>query len=327
MTDRGTFVISLDFELFWGVHDFLTLEEYGAHIQGAASAIEGMLELFSEYGIHSTFATVGFLFAENKKTLFNALPTTQPQYTKQVLSPYYKHIEGIGESEEDDPYHFAYTLLQKIQRTPNQEIGSHTFSHYYCLEDGQDLNSFKADLEAAKASAQSVGIELKSLVFPRNQYNETYLEACKEAGISSYRGNEQSWIYRPESREKESLFKRLNRLMDSYVNLSGHHTFRLKDCADQTPFNIPSSRFLRPYSSSLRFFEGLKLRRIKNSMTQAAKNNQVYHLWWHPHNFGQNEKENLQNLRQILEHYKSMEATHQFQSLNMVEISNMLSSS
>ena len=30
----------------------------------------------------------------------------------------------------------------------------------------------------------------------------------------------------------------------------------------------------------------LRLNRIKNEIIQAAKAGEIYHLWWHPHNFG-----------------------------------------
>ena len=45
--------------------------------------------------------------------------------------------------------------------------------------------------------------------------------------------------------------------------------------------NLPASFFIRPYSKKLFLFNNLKLRRIKNSMTHAAKNREMIHLWWH----------------------------------------------
>src|SRR2546426_12614664 len=57
-----TFIISLDFELFWGVRDVTTLDRYGANLRGVRDAIPAMLRLFSERGIRATWATVGFLF-------------------------------------------------------------------------------------------------------------------------------------------------------------------------------------------------------------------------------------------------------------------------
>ena len=68
--------------------------------------------------------------------------------------------------------------------------------------------------------------------------------------------------------------------------------------------------------------EPLRLRRIKNSMIHAAKKGEVYHLWWHPHNFGKNTDENLQFLTEILELAVTLRNDYGFKSLNMGEASS-----
>lgn len=50
---------------------------------------------------------------------------------------------------------------------------------------------------------------------------------------------------------------------------------------------------LRPYSPRLSFLEGLRLRRIRHEMVHAAKKGELYHLWWHPYNFGANWRRTL----------------------------------
>lgn len=59
--------------------------------------------------------------------------------------------------------------------------------------------------------------------------------------------------------------------------------------------------FLRPYSRSLAFGEPLKVKRILDSIEYAAKHSQIYHLWWHPHNFGLHIEENINQLEKICE--------------------------
>ena len=39
-------------------------------------------------------------------------------------------LAKVGENEQDDLLHFGKSLIEKIKRTPHQEIGSHTFSHF-----------------------------------------------------------------------------------------------------------------------------------------------------------------------------------------------------
>ncbi|MBK9533038.1 MAG: hypothetical protein IPO42_14830 [Chitinophagaceae bacterium] len=62
--NTGTFVISLDYELLWGVWDVTSIDKYGEHILGVKKVIPALLNLFDAYHIRSTFATVGILFCK-----------------------------------------------------------------------------------------------------------------------------------------------------------------------------------------------------------------------------------------------------------------------
>jgi peptidoglycan/xylan/chitin deacetylase (PgdA/CDA1 family) len=192
----GALVISLDFELHWGVLDSRPLEEYRENILGVRRGVPTLLELFRRYRIHATWATVGFLFCRTREELLAATPTTRPNYHDRRLCPY-QTIAEIGDDERDDPFHYAPSLIAMIRRDPFQEIASHTFSHYYCLEPGQDRAVFEVDLRASIAVARREGIETRSLVFPRNQVNEAYLDSCARLGVAAYRGNAPGWMHRP----------------------------------------------------------------------------------------------------------------------------------
>lgn len=314
---KGTFVISLDFELFWGMRDKRTITGYGQHIRGVRKALPLMLEIFDAHGVKATFATVGMLFFDNKVALMEALPTLRPGYSNPHISPYSGHIDQVGASEDEDPYHFGASLVHLIQRHPGHEIGCHTFSHYYCLEHGQTREEFAADLEAAIQAAGRFGVELRSFVFPRNQYNETYLEVCRERGITSFRGNERNWLYDARNGEDESHLRRAFRLLDTWVSLSGHNCHAL---GGELPLNIPSSRFLRPWSNQFRALEGLKLRRITRAMDYAARSGKIFHLWWHPHNFGRYVEENIAFLNKVLAHYRKLNASTGMRSMTMGEL-------
>lgn len=318
-TQGGIFVISLDFELYWGMRDRVSLDSYGANLLGVRAVVPALLDLFAEYGIHATWATVGFLFFTGREDLLLGLPEKQPRYANRRLSPY-RDLERLGTDERQDPFHFAPALIALIAASPGQEIGTHTFSHYYCLEPGQDVDAFRDDLAAAIRVARRYDLRLRSLVFPRNQFNARYLAVCAEMGITAYRGNESSWIYRARNEEEESLSRRAVRLVDAYVNLSSHNAYSLRERVGEAPRDIPSSRFLRPYSPRLRLLEPLRARRIRDDLTHAARTGQVYHLWWHPHNFGVNLEENLTFLRQILAHYRRLRTAYGMESLNMGEL-------
>ncbi len=330
MSNHGFLVISLDFELYWGMFDKVSLTEYGQNIRGAHEAIPEMLALFSSYGIHVTWATVGMLMCENKTELLQYLPTKamQPNYTNTNVSAY-EHIKHapIGENEHDDPYHFGKSLAKRILQTPHQELGSHTFSHYYCI-DGSENNRaiFAADCEAFNKVSISLAQTISSIVFPRNQVTAEALSICEQFGFRAYRGTPKHFLYSGKTEAQQTTtILRILRLMDTYINLSGHHTHPISTIYRTNPkeselINVQGSWFLRPYSKTLAIFEPLKIRRIKKAMTHAAKHGETYHLWWHPHNFGINRKENLNNLLSILEHFKTLQTQYGMQSANMQEM-------
>lgn len=323
MSGQGTFIISLDFELNWGVHDVFTLEQYGEHIRGVRTAVPRMLALFEQYEIHATWATVSMLCFKDKDELINHLPAILPTYENHSFSPYAK-LHTVGENEETDPYHFGQSLVLQILQVPNQEIGTHTFSHYYCLEEGQKSEQFQADLHASLNVPCLQPHTIRSLVFPRNQTNADYLAICKQLGIEAYRGNEKHAIYKATGYNDRSKVKRAIRLLDAYVNLTGHHTYKLQHEQNNVPVNVRSSRFLRPYHPTLKFAEPLRLQRIKKGIEHAAKHGEVYHLWWHPHNFGTHVNENLSFLQKILAHVYEMKEKYGLQSKTMGEAASAI---
>lgn len=315
---NGNFVISLDYELMWGVRDKKSKEDYGSNIVSVNNVINDLLKYFETYNINATFATVGFLFFDNKKQLDEQLPSLKPTYDDKNLSPYNGYIHSIKNLEQD-LLHFASKDIDKIKSCCNHEISTHTFSHYYCLEPGQKLEQFKHDIKSAIKIAKQKGVDIKTIVFPRNQFNEEYRDLLISQGIKAYRGNEKSWFYKERNGQEETLLRRLMRLIDTYINISGNHCYKINTNRDELT-NIPSSRFLRPYNPKLKLLEKFRIRRITQSMTYAAKNGMTYHLWWHPHNFGSYKEENFKFLETILNHYKELNKRYNFKSVSMKEL-------
>jgi peptidoglycan/xylan/chitin deacetylase (PgdA/CDA1 family) len=320
--NNGLFVISLDFELMWGVWDVTTTKRYGKNITGVQQVIPSLLHIFEQYQVKATFATVGFLFCKDKDELFATNPHLLPAYSNDEYNVYKKELPIIGNDEQDDPYHFGYSLFEQLKES-NQEIGTHTYSHYYCLEDGQTAEQFDADIKAAKLIAYKKGVVLNSFVFPRNQVNEEYLEVLAANNINVYRGNPTSWIYKPRRLAAEIYFIRLCRLLDTYLPVSGYNTHSLQR-QQGLPINIPASRFLKPYAPKLKWLEKLRMHRIKKEMTKAAQKKELYHLWWHPHNFGVNLEQNIAFLTALLDHYKLLQKKYGFASVSMNEAASII---
>jgi peptidoglycan/xylan/chitin deacetylase (PgdA/CDA1 family) len=320
--DFGALVISLDFELHWGVRDKCGPDgPYRQNLIGARQAIPQILDLFEAFDVAATWATVGFLFAHSRREREEFSPLVRPKYVDQRLNAY---AEPIGESERDDPLHFAPSLIQEIAQRPRQEIATHTFSHYYCQEPGETREAFAADLASSMAIGRHHGFDVRSIVFPRNQFRPGYEDVLKQAGIVCYRGNEPNWMYQPRPRSRETLAVRAPRLLDGYVPLSGPKFVRWDEVLQANGLcDVRSSMFLRPYSASRRNFESLRLHRVAGGLRAAAENRSIFHLWWHPHNFGTHTQENLDFLRKVLGVYASCRDEHGMRSLSMAGVANI----
>ena len=316
--DKGILIVSLDLELYWGVRDIARLDESRDKLLAARAAVPRLLDLFTRHEIHATWATVGMLFFHSKEDLLRCVPRTLPRYARRKLSPY-EDLETLGANETQDPFHFAYSLVRAIASTPRQEIGTHTFSHYYCLEDGQDVDTFRADLNAGVSAASRLGIGIESLVFPRNQVNEGYLQACAEAGIRVYRGNNAGWMHARRQRRKESQPWRGLRLLDCYLNLSGHNTYDPREITGRVPMELPSSRYLRMNPRWLGPLEPLRMRRLRYEMQHAARHGRVYHLWFHPEDIGADADRNYSFLEKVFEGFADLREEGAMESLNMQE--------
>jgi hypothetical protein len=55
-------------------------------------------------------------------------------------------------------------------------------------------------------------------------------------------------------------------------------------------------------------------------MTRAAAEGHLFHLWWHPHNFGVDLRENLDVLSALLRHFSELQERYGMQSLSMADV-------
>jgi len=317
--NHGSFVISLDFELLWGMIDKEN-NTYQKNILGVYEVLPKMIKLFQQYKVNVTVATVGFILFKNKQELLTHLPAQTPSYINTKNSPYEnQYIQNI-KSDESRLY-FAPDLIEFLKTCDNVEIGTHTFCHYYCWEEGQTKEQFEEDIKMAVAIAKEKGIEIRSIVFPRNNVNEAYLPICRKYGIYAYRGNPQKNF---QEIALNSIKTRIIRLLDSYFNISGDTTISYDELNAGEMINVPASRLFRPFNPKLRIIDFLKIRRIKQEMKYAAVKGKLYHLWWHPHNFGINIEKNLNALEVILKYYQQLNSKYQMESYKMSQFAELL---
>jgi hypothetical protein len=124
---------------------------------------------------------------------------------------------------------------------------------------------------------------------------------------------------------QRTIWRRGARIIDNYVNLTGLNITEWSRIPQPDGlYRIPSSRFLRPWSTGLRALEPPRLQRILKPLDEAARRNCIFHLNWHPHNFGVNVDENLAVLRSIVEHFRQCRERYGMRSHSMEEIAAVL---
>lgn len=317
----GIFTISLDFELHWGAFDKRDRELHKERYINTLKVVPQLLELFSRNEVNVTWATVGSLFANDKDEWMAYLPEQKPAY-KQTRFSAYQWVEKNDLPIEYSWAHFAPEEVRLITQYEGQELGTHTFAHYYCLEPGQTVAQFENDLGAAQRISQDkVGQSLTSLVFPRNQFNSEYLKACYRQGIKVVRSNPDKWFWTGITEDKTTLARKLFRTGDTYTPLGGITSYPVSAITqnDDEPMLLPASRLLRPYDRKYPALNKLRLKRILKEMKYAAKHGHCYHLWWHPENFGDDPDESIKDLTAIIQHYSNLKNSHGMQSWNMAE--------
>jgi peptidoglycan/xylan/chitin deacetylase (PgdA/CDA1 family) len=315
----GKFIISLDFELFWGIFDKYEIEDKVAYFENTLLAIPQMLKLFEQNEIHVTWATVGALMANDLAELRRFYPTALPNFENKKFSAdeFIKTNEKKINSHAYQRFFFAPHLVELIKNTRYQEIGTHTFLHNYSLEKGQTINSFEADIKAAKKIAkEKFNIDIRSIVFPRNQYNTDYIQSCLDNGLANIRVNPNCWYMKANNSESERIYHRVFRTLEAYLPIR-NASFR-NESNNRGGIN-PASRFLRPVKTKNLMYS-LQLNRVLGEMTNAAKTNSNYHLWWHPHNFGNNVNLSIEMLQEIIKHYHNLNRKYSLVSANMSEV-------
>ncbi len=317
--------ISLDFELHWGC--FETMKEmndtYRKYFTNTRRAIPEMLKIFASHELHVTWAAVGMLYRKNRQEWEQNMPELIPSFKNPEISAY-EWVKKNGFESDEDPYHFAPHLVDLIQSTPHQEIGTHTYAHYFCLEEGQTKDQFRADIKMAVELAKQKGNSIRSLVFPRNQYNADYLSVCSEMGITAVRTNPDIW-YWSYSNEAGGFMKRFFRAGDAYIKMQPIQPVFLKDIdTSKMPLELPASRLYRPWRPKYAIENKLKLKRILGEMTKAAQMGAYYHIWWHPHNFGYYPDQCLEELEKIAQHFTQLHKQYGFETLTMEETTQRL---
>jgi peptidoglycan/xylan/chitin deacetylase (PgdA/CDA1 family) len=287
MTQRASVVISLDFELRWGMQDRLRFDRnaYRENLENETHVAPQLLRLFLERQIRATWAVVGAIACRSWDEYFVRAPRP-PRYQNPdlAISPRYAELDPDGR------LHFGAGFVHAIHGTPGQELGTHTFSHILMREPGVTADDVRLDLHAvASLWRERFGAAPVSLVFPRNQIAfESVVRGC---GIRIWRGTEGPWYFDRNEAGRMSPLSRGLRLFDAvnpYVRRASSVQGEVTRSSLFLRANLPRPAWV------------LHVARIRRELA-ALRPPQVFHLWWHPHNLGPQVRVRLGRVEQILD--------------------------
>jgi hypothetical protein len=266
--------ITVDYELFWGVHDSLGWEKYKENILGASSALLKIVEITNKYNVKLSIACVGMLM-EDKEIDFN-LFENQNLIPKKALC--------------------AKNEIIALAKYDNCEIGSHTFSHSM-LDEKSEIDI----IDDIRKTNDLLRNSCRFHVFPRNKFSKNAYNTYKDSRNMIMRSIDNNWIDKKLKNSNNNLFKktlRFLRFIDSFINLSGHNPSIPDERYTSNKDLWFSSKYYR--CSESRILNFLRNRRIYNSILSAIKKNKDYHFWFHPHNFGSKTEIHLKSFENLL---------------------------
>lgn len=280
-------VISLDFEMRWGVHDIygLNFQMYRENVLNLHEVIPLTLRLLAERKLQATWATVGAIGLASWQEYFNLAPPVPAYHNKRLaIDPRY------ADYDIDGLLHFAPDLVWKILSTPGQELGSHTFSHIYFREPGVTETNFILEMDAvSRLWREKFKTDSVSLVFPKNQSAFEYL--IPQTGVKIWRGNENAWYFDQTTKQANSLLPRLLRLNESvspWVRRAVPSEGGVTRSSLFIRFNLPDPLW------------NLHMARVKNEL-RSISFGQIFHVWWHPENLGCRLARSLNRLKELLD--------------------------
>ncbi|MBI5570236.1 MAG: polysaccharide deacetylase family protein [Desulfomonile tiedjei] len=323
--DKAVFVISLDTELAWGSFDRDGLRAYERYYSQVRSVVERLLVLFQRYGIRATWALVGHLFLrscsrDGADSHSHVLQPSYSWYPQGWLSqdPY--------SSVETDPFFYAPDVVEMILGSgKNHEIASHTFTHAILGDPECSRDVALSQLRESGRLAREKGLELTSLVFPRNSIG--HLDVLCELGYVSFRGLERNWFRKLNSTPIAGRFCRyFDKLMAFTPPCYKEFTCYRKTAVQRWLFDLPASMFYPPFGG-LWNLVGLSRRveQAKKGVAQAVRNKALFHLWFHPFNLASSPLL-FEGLEEVLASIDDQVQAGNLESLTMTETALYLNS-
>jgi peptidoglycan/xylan/chitin deacetylase (PgdA/CDA1 family) len=301
MSAPGTFLLTFDVELLWGLFFDRRWRERATKKYGAVREVfPEILALLSRHDVRATFAFVGHLFLESCEHVDGRAHPDMPRPTTCPFPGDWYDFDP-GTDLKTDPLWYGRDLVKAVHSArPEHEFGGHGFSHAF-LDDRPELA--RAEMRACRAAAEEIGVTLRSFVYPQDRVaNESELAP---AGFTCFR----------------SAGVRRGRLRALLDRIRGAAPPVGRPVLRDGVVEVPTSATIPPAMGIRRLISmSSRLAEVRKGLTAARDEGAVFHLFTHPHNFVEHRSFMLQTLDRALAEVAAFRERGEIRVLTMGEV-------
>lgn len=291
---KGAFVVSLDTELGWGCFDTVGVDHYEEAYRNTRSVIDGLCRLFDTYDAPVTWALVMHMLADCS----GLHDEEEPNF--DWIDSWYERAPCSSDVEKDLWY--APDVLERIRAADvDHELAVHGYSHVILGAPGCTRTAATAEIRRATAIADEFDVEAETFIFPRNRIG--HLDVLGEFGFRFYRGLDARWYERALPRQ----LRRLYRFGDEFTKRTPP---TVTPRTRSGMIELPGSQILRPNDGYWTYTPpGSQVERAKKGLDRAVERGEIFHLWFHPFNFGSDPEAHLDVFERILAYAAELRRT------------------
>jgi len=264
MTHPPTFIMSLDCEGKWGMADMLQPFHHRDITNASlAAAYRQLIAMLDRHQIAATFAFVmAFALSAGEREKFDVLDER-----RNPGDTWLRHYWDSVKRGQGDGWHQpeAFDMVRDAGR---HEIASHSFCHRPLGDRSIDGAGAARELALAAEAARLKQVELKTLVFPRNEVGN--LAAVRAAGYLGYRSRLDRHGGKAAALLEEFVLWRGPQAplasADGIIAIPPGHFFN---------WRLGLRRLVPPAVTRARW---------RNQLDACVREGGIVHLWLHPHN-------------------------------------------
>lgn len=323
---RGTFLLSVDVELAWGLVGFIKInEQYLKAFERVREILDPLLQLISDYEVPVTWFILGHVFLDHCKC--------EGRPHSDMPRPDYSWFEGDWYKYDpcsdiySAPHWYGKDIVEKIlnfakENPMEQEIGCHSFSHQMFGDPGCSTKLARKEIDKCLELMRDEGVRPKTFAFPRGSVGHINILREKEF-LAFCSGIPQ--LVEPTSLDRSAL-NAFRKHVSLGIEFSSHYFL------SPPPVVVPKQALpgLWEVPNSMCFNKkrnipiSLVVLKAKKGIKRAIKEGKCFHMFTHLHNFGADPATLLRTFENVLSVADEERRRDSLQFVNVESLIRML---